>query len=601
MYTYLLINVSLTLGQAVAPSPGATPANQAATGQPDMTWVPITSGEARSAPPVPAAAPQIQAMPMPPQVPAPAPRIIATSAATPIRVAPPAAPPTLTMQQDVPPPVKEGPIAPTKEGPIAPAPEKEKEKAKEKEDTHGYGAWLKPKLEDGGSFFHRLYRAYYKQYFPGEKKDEPEPEPPARRAPPEPWHSPPFPGHEYQGYPLLGVPEGDDVYPFMEAVYGGPFGDAIKDSKIKFDGWVTTFGAFGTAKHSNTPDAYWVTPNTFGLDQIVMRFERLPDTVQTDHIDWGFRSIGLYGIDYRYTMAGGYGEQQLTGHNLKYGWDPVEQYFDVYVPGFLGGTDIRAGRWIACPDIETQYAPDNYMGSHSLLFTYDTYTQTGVMVTQKINSQLMVQGVLHSGTDMAPWYPGALWTAAAGVRYVMESNNDAWYTWANALNSARFRHFYQDGQDLGHDNFNYVVTTWEHRFNDAIHTNTETYYMWQFNAEAGGTPSAGPSKPFGGGGGNGTLLPGQSNAYGVLNFTMFALSDRDYFTIRNEWYCDDRGMRTGYSGNYTSHAVSLSHQFNDVLMVRPEIGYYSNWTRDAFDNGTRHGIWIYGFDLTMHF
>ena len=40
---------------------------------------------------------------------------------------------------------------------------------------------------------------------------------------------------------------------------------------------------------------------------------------------------------------------------------------------------MRVGRWIACPDIETQYAPDNYMGSHSLLFTYDTYTQTGVM------------------------------------------------------------------------------------------------------------------------------------------------------------------------------------------------------------------------------
>ena len=28
---------------------------------------------------------------------------------------------------------------------------------------------------------------------------------------------------------------------------------------------------------------------------------------------------------------------------------------------------------------QTQYAPDNYMGSHSLLFTFDTYTQTGAM------------------------------------------------------------------------------------------------------------------------------------------------------------------------------------------------------------------------------
>jgi hypothetical protein len=41
---------------------------------------------------------------------------------------------------------------------------------------------------------------------------------------------------------------------------------------------------------------------------------------------------------------------------------------------------VRVGRWIATPDIETQYAPDNYLVSHSLLFTFDTYTQTGITV-----------------------------------------------------------------------------------------------------------------------------------------------------------------------------------------------------------------------------
>jgi hypothetical protein len=27
---------------------------------------------------------------------------------------------------------------------------------------------------------------------------------------------------------------------------------------------------------------------------------RLPDTYQTDHIDWGFRVDALYGMDYRF-------------------------------------------------------------------------------------------------------------------------------------------------------------------------------------------------------------------------------------------------------------------------------------------------------------
>ena len=72
------------------------------------------------------------------------------------------------------------------------------------------------------------------------------------------------------------------------------------------------------------------------------------------------------------------------------------------------GMSIRLGRWIACPDIEAQYAPDNYLASHSLLFTYDTYTQTGAMFSFQINQRNMIQGAIQSGTDMAPWYVGAL-------------------------------------------------------------------------------------------------------------------------------------------------------------------------------------------------
>jgi hypothetical protein len=470
-----------------------------------------------------------------------------------------------------------------------------------KSGENGFANFLKPKGE-GGGFVHRLYKAYYDEFFPPPNQEE-SPEP-ARREPPSPWDSPPFPGSEYQGYPLLGVPAPDPgAYPIMKAIYGADTSltNSIKDSRIQFTGWVTAAGNWSTATNTNVPASYWIVPNRYELDQLVFKLERNTDTVQTDHIDWGFRLIALYGMDYRYTTAGGWFSDQLLKHNLLYGWDPTELYFNVYLPGFLGGTDIRVGRWIACPDIETQYAPDNYLGSHSILFTYDTYTQTGIMISQKINEQWMVQGVLHAGTDMAPWYKGALATGAFGARWVSKSNNDALYTWLNAINSAEFRHFQQYGQPLGHDNFNYIVTTWEHRFNKDIHTKTEAYYMWQRDAEVGGTPSAGPAKPFGGGGGDGTLLPGLSQAYGVLNYTMFAFTKNDYITFRNEWWRDDRGMRSGFKGDYTSHTLGLSHNFNSVLQIRPEIGYYRNWSQPAFDLGTKNGIWIYGADMTLRF
>jgi hypothetical protein len=213
----------------------------------------------------------------------------------------------------------------------------------------------------------------------------------------------------------------------------------------------------------------------------------------------------------------------------------------------------------------------------------------------------MIQFAIHAGTDMAPWYKGSVLTPAAGIRWVSKDNNDAFYGWLNAINSAEFRHFDMYGQPLGHDNFNYWVQTWEHRFNPGLITKTEGYYMWQMNAEVGGTPSAGPVQSFGGGGGNGVILPGLSRAYGLLNYTVWGLSDRDFVTFRNEWYRDERGMRTGFAGTYTSHTIGLSHQFNDVLMLRPEVGYYRNWNQDAFDLGTKQGIWIYGFDLTFRF
>ena len=60
-------------------------------------------------------------------------------------------------------------------------------------------------------------------------------------------------------------------------------------------------------------------------------------------------------------------------------------------------------------------------------------------------------------------------------------------------------------------------------------------------------------------------------------------------------------MRSGTPGTYSSHAIGLSHNFNKLFQVRPEIGYYRNWTNDAFDNGNTKGVWIAGFDTTIHF
>jgi len=446
-------------------------------------------------------------------------------------------------------------------------------------------------------FGRRLFNAYADEF----KGTAPAAEELPRRALPTPWDAPPYPNSEYQGYPLIGVPYSTKEYPLMRAVNEGPFGDAIKSSRIKGYGWINGSYNWSTNKNSNMPTSYWIVPNSIVLNQAVFRLEREVDSVQTDHIDVGFRATALYGIDYRYMTAGGWLSDQLLKRNQLYGFDPTEMYVDTYVPWIAQGLTLRIGRWIACPDIETQFAPDNYMGTHSILFTFDTYTQTGVMATVMLNKQWMVQAALHAGTDMAPWYQGAIATGMFGVRWVSLDNKDSVYLVLNNINNAKFRHFDVDGQPAGHDNFNYLVGTWQHAFTREIITKTEAYYMWQVDAVVGGTPSIGPARSFGGGGGSGALLPGTSLTYGVVNYTMFQVSQRDYITVRNEWWRDERGMRSGFAGHYSSHSLGLSHQFNDVVMIRPEVGFYRNYNRGAFDLGTEKAMTMVGADMTFRF
>lgn len=449
-----------------------------------------------------------------------------------------------------------------------------------------------------GGLLKRLLKAYGDEIKPKDDNGETEEKP--RRALPAPFNSPPFPNGEFQGFPVIGVPVSDAEYPLMKAIYGGPCGDAIKESRVKAYGWANASQNWSTGRDSNTPDSYWVAPNSFQLDQLVFRVDRQMDTVQTDHWDWGFRSTHSYGIDYRYFTAGGWFSDQLLVHNLLYGYDPTEQYVEVYVPGVAQGMIITVGRWIATPDIETQFAPDNYMGTHSLLFTIDVYTETGVMATVMLNQQWTVQAAIHAGADMAPWYVGAVPTGMFGVRWVSKSNNDSVYTVLNAINNAEFQYFDLRGQPAGHHNYNIFQSTWQHRFSPKVHTKTEAYIMWENNAAVGGTPSIGPFQ-YNSGGGIGPTVPGTSLTYAVLNYTMFQTSKKGFITFRNEWTKDEHGTRYGFPGNYTSHAIGYSHNFNSVFQIRPEVGYYQSLNSSAFDNGNRSNMWLCGLDMTLRF
>src|ERR1700755_2417457 len=196
--------------------------------------------------------------------------------------------------------------------------------------------------------------------------------------------------------------------PLMAALGNTAVGQAMNDNHIQVYGWINAGGNLSnnTVRGGNARAAYDYNPNTVQLDQAVVYIERLPDTVQKDHIDWGFRLAPIYGENYRYTTAFGLWSDQLLNQNHNYGYDLPMAYGEVFIPQVAEGLMIRFGRYISIPDIEAQLAPNNYMYTHSMTYTFDNYTNTGIMSSLALPKNFIGQIGLTAGTGAAPVHVG---------------------------------------------------------------------------------------------------------------------------------------------------------------------------------------------------
>jgi hypothetical protein len=309
----------------------------------------------------------------------------------------------------------------------------------------------------GDDFVTRLYRYYALEWGHDGPPTDPK-APPSRRSeavwPATPESTPPMPFTEwpYGGTTTIAVTRPGSVdSPLMVALGNTQLGAAMNASHIQIYGWVEAGANISTNSvkpGGNVPVGYDYTPNTVQLDQAVVYIERLPDTVQNDHFDWGFRFSGMYGVDYRYTTAYGLFSYQLLNHNFVNGYDFPMEYVDLYFP-VMQGFDVRIGRFISIPDIEAQLAPNNYTYVHSLTYTYDNFTNTGILGTLAITKNWMVQLGVVASTETMPWNigaripnpdpnplypgtsmlkdPGAQPSATVGVRWTSDSGRDDIY------------------------------------------------------------------------------------------------------------------------------------------------------------------------------
>jgi hypothetical protein len=434
-----------------------------------------------------------------------------------------------------------------------------------------------------GSFFQRLVQ-FYKQDWAG---TNPAGTSPTKRGLPAPLDSPPFPFSDwgYGGSPDIGAPDGN-TYPLMSAL-------GLENSRTKIYGWVATSINFSTSAKNNFPVSYDIFPNKIELNQAVIYIERLPDTVQNDHFDWGYHVTGFYGIDYRFTTAKGYFSQQLLLFNRQYGFDPVLEYVDLYFP-VKDGLDIRIGRFLSVPGIEAQLAPNNYNMTHSLLYTIDPFTDTGMYGTLKLNKQWIVQLGISGGHDVALWTSDAKPSAIFCLNYSTKSNNDNFYGCANGINNGKYA--YNNLQDYDF--------TWYHKFNSKWHSATEAWYMYERDVPNVAGNVANPITPEIGANGafckTGTLRC-TAPEYAIVNYLNREVSSKFSIGFRSDFLDDKKGQRTGFATKYTENTLYATRYIGNTIMLRPELRFDHSWDLAAYNNGKARNQLFFGMDLIYKF
>jgi hypothetical protein len=293
-------------------------------------------------------------------------------------------------------------------------------------------------------------------------------------------------------------------------------------------------------------------------------------------------------------------------------------YGEMYIPQVAQGLMLRVGRYISIPDIEAQLAPNNYMYTHSMMYSFDNYTNEGLQATLSLTKNLMVQAGINIGTESTFWQygeqvhnrdpnplfpgntfakdPGNRPSFAACIRYTWNDGDDTIYPCMDGINSGTW----------GYNNLQWYGFTYYHKFNDKWHLSFEAYDIHQNNVlnatnpaaqaafAAGGTPFSPQFTPV-----NGPNLAQCHNpkefscraeAWGAVAYLNYQITPLDNISFRPEFYDDAQGQRTGTKATYLNFGLGLQHWLSPQIEFRPEIDWDRSIDAKAFNGDAAAGI-----------
>jgi len=75
---------------------------------------------------------------------------------------------------------------------------------------------------------------------------------------------------------------------------------------------------------------------------------------------------------------------------------------------------------------------------------------------------------------------------------------------------------------------------------------------------------------------------------GVVNYTEYRFAPNAFFTIRNEWWDDGGGARSGYASAYDENSVGIQYWPNKLIMLRPEVRFEHAFTHNGLESGEQN-------------
>jgi Putative beta-barrel porin-2, OmpL-like. bbp2 len=356
-----------------------------------------------------------------------------------------------------------------------------------------------------------------------------------------------------------------------------------EESQLRFYGYANPSFNKSQAQNSNTPVGFQIVPNALELSELTFTLDKPLQFNHQHDAEIGFKLTSLYGIDARFTTMDGVFSNQLYQKNALYPFDLPEANLQFYLPEIGNGSILTLGRFSSPADIELPLAPSNYLVSHSLTFNYNMFTLFGATLNTQLNEEWSSLIGMHSGSDIAPWSTQAIPTFIGYVQWTDKAKKDSVWFGISALNNGQYREY--------HDNLQETSIIWTHRFSDKFFVMTESYYEYQFNARAGGSCIFGPAETYALGG-CGPVIPGYSSSIALVNFIEYQNSERQYWSLRSDYFNDFQGQRSGFATSYFGWTLGTTFLLTPQIKIRPEFRYNLATSLLPFDDGSKGQIFL---------